>query len=66
MLCPSPIGGDDGSAKQCVERGHCNCHVRRVAHCGHTESHAIGQQGQAMCDGCGAILPDEDPFILSK
>jgi hypothetical protein len=23
--CPYPITGDDGTAKQCIERGHCGC-----------------------------------------
>lgn len=24
-VCPFPIQGDDGSQKQCSERGHCGC-----------------------------------------
>lgn len=26
--CPYPIGDDDGTAKQCVERLHCGCSER--------------------------------------
>ena len=26
--CPYPIGDDDGTVKQCVERGHCGCSER--------------------------------------
>jgi len=25
MSCPFPIKGDDGTIKQCIERGHCGC-----------------------------------------
>ena len=24
--CPYPIGDDNGSVKQCVQRGHCGCY----------------------------------------
>jgi len=26
--CPYPIHGDDGSAKDCVRKGHCGCDER--------------------------------------
>ncbi len=31
--CKSPIGGDDGTILQCVERGHCDCKERKCDNC---------------------------------
>lgn len=24
-MCPAPFRGDDGTERQCIERGHCGC-----------------------------------------
>lgn len=42
-----------------IERG------RRIQACQHPAPRAAGG-GYAMCDDCGALLPDEDPDLQSK
>lgn len=47
----------------CTECSHLRAAIRD---CPHGSTRAAGGMGHAICDDCGAILPDEDPSIQNK
>lgn len=45
--CPHPIGDDDGTVRQCVERGHCACPRCRI-----TKPEKVAHGPECHCELC--------------